>query len=128
MQTHVKVLGWLFVVFGVFYVLMAFGSSLLLGFLAAIVGSQGGDDAAVGASILGFTGAAAFIFWLCVGVPGILAGYGLLNGKPWARILAIVLSAIRLINIPVGTALGIYGLWVLFHKDTEALFSGQMGK
>lgn len=128
MQTHVKVLGWLFVVFGVFYVLMAFGSSMLLGFLAAIVSTQGGEDAAVGASILGFTGAAAFVFWLCVGIPGVLAGYGLLTLKPWARILAIVLSAIRLINIPIGTALGVYGLWVLFQKDTEALFTGQMSK
>lgn len=123
MQTHVKVLGWLFIVFSAFYVLLAFGSSMILGMLAALVGAQGGEDAAIGASVLGFTGAAAFVFWLCLGIPGLLAGYGLLTLKPWARILAIILSAIRLINIPFGTALGIYGLWVLFNKETEAMFS-----
>ena len=123
MTTHVKVLGWLFIVFGVFYVILAFGSSMVMGILASFVASQGEPDAAIGASILGLTGGAFFIFWLCVGIPGILAGWGLPNFKPWARILAIVLSAIRLINIPIGTALGIYGLWVLFSKETEALFS-----
>jgi hypothetical protein len=128
--THVKVLGWLFIVFGVFYVMLAFGSSMVMGILASFVASQGDPDAAIGATVLGLTGGAFFIFWLCVGIPGILAGWGLLNYKPWARILAIVLSAIRLINIPIGTVLGVYGLWVLFNKETETLFarSGPMGQ
>ena len=33
-----------------------------------------------------------------------------------------MLSAISLINIPLGTILGAYGLWVLLNKDTERLF------
>jgi hypothetical protein len=118
----VKVLGTLFIVFGVFYVLLAFGSSMLMGLVAGLVGAQGGEDAAVGATVLGLAGAALFVFWLCVGVPGIITGIGLLKFKRWSRILGIVLSAIRLIQIPIGTIIGAYGLWVLFHKDTEALF------
>jgi hypothetical protein len=34
-----------------------------------------------------------------------------------------VLSALNLISIPFGTLLGIYGLWVLLNKETEALFA-----
>ncbi len=124
MTTHVKVLGWLFIVFGIFYVMLAFGSSMVMGIVASFVASQGDPEAAMGATVLGLTGGAFFIFFLCVGIPGILAGWGLLNYKPWARILAIVLSAIRLINIPIGTVLGVYGLWVLFSKETELLFGG----
>jgi hypothetical protein len=124
MTTHVKVLGVLFIVFGAVYVLLAFGSSMLLGFLSAMVGAEGGDDAAVGAGVLGMAGAAAFVVLLCLGLPGIISGIGLLKMKPWARIVAIVLSAIELISFPFGTILGIYGLWVLFNKETEALFSG----
>ena len=124
MTTHVKVLGALFIVFGAIYVLLAFGSSLILGVLAGFIGSQGGDDATVSATVLGMAGAAAFIFWLCLGIPGIIAGIGLLKMKRWARILAIVLSAFRLISFPFGTVLGVYGLWVLFNKETEALFDG----
>jgi len=33
----------------------------------------------------------------------------------------IVLSALNLINIPIWTLLGIYGLWVLLSKETELM-------
>lgn len=122
MTTHVKVLGTLFIVFGALYILLAFGSSMIMGLVAGLVGAQGGDDAAVGATVLGLAGAALFVFWLCLGIPGIITGIGLLKLKRWARIVGIVLSAIRLVQIPFGTILGLYGLWVLFNKDTEALF------
>ena len=35
----------------------------------------------------------------------------------------MVLSAIHLINIPFGTALGVYGLWALTNPETEQLFA-----
>jgi len=120
--THLKVLGTLFIVFGAFYTLLAFFSSMLMGMVAALVGAQGGNDAAIGATVLGLAGTALAIFWLCMGIPGIITGIGLLKRRNWARILGIVLSAVRLIQIPIGTAVGIYGLWVLFSKETEQLF------
>jgi hypothetical protein len=43
----------------------------------------------------------------------LVAGYGLLTRKPWGRVLAIVLGVLALFKFPVGTALGIYTLWVL---------------
>jgi hypothetical protein len=43
----------------------------------------------------------------------LLAGYGLLNRKPWGRTVAIVAGILALIKFPMGTALGIYTLWVL---------------
>jgi hypothetical protein len=43
----------------------------------------------------------------------LFAGFSLLNRKPWARILTIVLAILSLVKFPVGTALGIYTLWVL---------------
>jgi hypothetical protein len=52
----------------------------------------------------------------------LLAGWGLLNFKEWARILAIVISALNLLGFPIGTILGAYGLWVLLNKDTAPLF------
>lgn len=50
---------------------------------------------------------------------GLLAGWGLLQRESWARMLTIVLSFIALFNIPLGTALGIYGLWVLLPAQSE---------
>jgi hypothetical protein len=50
---------------------------------------------------------------------------GLLKFQPWARVLTIVLCAINLLNVPFGTALGIYGLWVLLNSETEQLFAAR---
>ena len=36
----------------------------------------------------------------------------------------IVVAVLNLIHVPFGTAVGIYGLWVLFNKETEQLLSG----
>ena len=60
------------------------------------------------------------IFLLCGAAIGILAGWGLLQGQPWARMLAIVLGFLSLLDIPFGTALGIYTLWVLLPAQSEA--------
>jgi hypothetical protein len=43
----------------------------------------------------------------------LVAGYGLLNRRPWGRIVAIIAAVLALLKFPIGTALGIYTLWVL---------------
>jgi hypothetical protein len=126
MQTHVKVLGVLYLaVSGLFFVLALF-LGLAMGSAAGIVGATADpQDAAVAIPVLGIAGSALVIFLLAFSLPGILTGYGLLTYRPWARIVGIVLSAINLINIPLGTMLGAYGLWVLLNKETERLFEGR---
>jgi hypothetical protein len=52
---------------------------------------------------------------------GFIAGWGLLNWQSWARSLAIVMGVISLFfNIPFGTALGVYTLWVLLPSHSQA--------
>jgi hypothetical protein len=60
------------------------------------------------------------ILLLCGAAIGLLAGWGLLEGQPWARMLAIVLGFISLLDLPFGTALGLYTLWVLLPAQSEA--------
>jgi len=43
----------------------------------------------------------------------LFAGLSLLNRKPYGRVLAIVLAVLALFKFPLGTALGIYTLWVM---------------
>jgi zinc-ribbon domain len=52
-------------------------------------------------------------------VAGIAAGWGLLERRPWARMLAVVLGCLALVDFPFGTALGIYTLWVLLSAGAE---------
>lgn len=55
-------------------------------------------------------------------LPQIVAGLGLMKRQEWARILTIVLSIIALFRFPLGTALGIFSLFVLTHRETILLF------
>jgi hypothetical protein len=125
MQTHVKVLGVLYLAVSGFFVVGALFLILATGSAAGIVGAAAEpEDAAIAIPIIGIAGTALAMFLSVFAIPGLVTGYGLVQRKPWARIVGIVLSAISLINIPFGTALGIYGLWVLLNKETELLFDG----
>jgi len=57
---------------------------------------------------------------------GFFAGWGLLQREPWARMLTIVLSFLALFNIPFGTALGIYSMWVLLPAQAEREYEQAM--
>jgi hypothetical protein len=59
------------------------------------------------------------ILILAKGACGFLAGWGLLQREPWARVVALVLGFISLFNVPFGTAVGVYTLWVLLPSQSQ---------
>lgn len=122
MQTHVKVLGWLFLISAIMFGLLALFAPAFLGFLSTVVGRSGDPDAEVGQFVLGFAGLVAGIMFTVFALLPAICGLGLLSFKPWARVMGIIMSAISLVEFPLGTIVGVYGLWVLFNKETEALF------
>ena len=120
-EIHVKVLAILYLVFAGLSVLFGLAILLITGAVSGIVGTADATGFAIPFIRLGGTAAALFCFvWA---VPGLVVGLGLLGRQPWARILGIVISALSLMHVPFGTALGVYGLWILFHRDTERLFA-----
>ncbi len=123
MQTHVKILAVLFAVWGALLAVMGVFSSALFGVLAGIAGSSGEEGAAAGSVFLGLTGAMLMVFLLTCAAVSIVCAWGLFKLRPWARILAIILAAVALIRPILGTLFGIYALWALFQKQTEALFN-----
>jgi hypothetical protein len=124
MEQHVKILAILNIVLGslgvvgAVIVLLVFGGLSFAGFAA----NSGTSDGLATGGILGIIGVAVTVLILVLSLPSIIAGVGLLKYRPWARILTIVLSALHLLNIPLGTALGVYGFWVLLSPQTEYLF------
>jgi hypothetical protein len=120
--THVKVLAVLFIALSAIGVLGALALMLLFGVAAGSVGVSGDPDAALALPIIGAVGTGLVIFILALSLPGLITGWGLLKLKSWARIVGIVLCALNLINIPFGTVLGAYGLWVLLNDETERMF------
>jgi len=124
METHVKVIAVIYIVLGVIGVLCALAMMVLFGGIAGILGTSANQspDARIAIPILGAVGGFLFLLILILSLPGILAGWGLLQFKEWARILGIVLSVLNLFAIPIGTLIGIYGLWVLLNRETMPLF------
>ena len=124
METHVKVVAILYLVFSALGVLGALVVLLIFGGAATIVGSTAADEpgARVAIPILGAIGGFVAVMILIFCVPGLLAGWRLLQYQEWARILAIVLSVLNLLAFPLGTALGVYGLWTLLNQQTIPLF------
>jgi hypothetical protein len=60
------------------------------------------------------------ILLLAKAAVGFIAGWGLLQRDRWARIITLVVAFIALFtNIPFGTALGIYTMWVLLPMESE---------
>jgi len=116
MATHIKILAWLHIVFGLF---SAFIAVVVLG--GTVVGAEFAGSFA-NSAIVGLAGGFAAIFLGVMAALQLLAGWGLLQRKPWARILTIVLGVISLIRFPLGTALGVYTLWVLLSKEGAAQF------
>jgi hypothetical protein len=103
--------------------MLALGLLALFGGIAGLIGaSDYSPEAHVSIPILGGIAAFIFFFLLAISLPGVIAGIGLLQFRSWARTLTIVLSVLDLIHVPFGTALGVYGLWVLLSQGSERLF------
>jgi len=123
MERHVRIVGLLYVFCGALLVLL--GLVMLLIFGGAGLTGATADSVEVSPFVfplVGAVGGMLFIVLVALSIPAITAGAGLLKRRRWARILAIPLSGVFLLWVPVGTAVGIYSLWVLLSKRTEAMF------
>ena len=56
------------------------------------------------------------------GLIDLLAGLSLFTYKQWSRIFVIIISAFNCLNIPIGTAKGVYSIWALMQPDVQQLF------
>ena len=122
MKTHIQIVAALNIVAGAFYLIGATFIFFFMGLAGGIAASQGEHQAA------GFVGVIAVFlcaFLAVLGLPSVIAGWGLFAGKGWARPLTLVLAILHLPNIPFGTALGIYSLWALLSKDAEPQLTNQ---
>jgi hypothetical protein len=89
---------------------------VFLGLAGSIVVSQGEQ---VAASILGMVALVLGAFLILFGLPGIIGGWALFTERSWGRPPILVLGILERFNIPIGTTVGIYTLWVLLRDPEE---------
>jgi hypothetical protein len=100
----------------------------LIGILVAAIlfvvivggGLISGDSEAI--TITSIVGSVLAGFFLILSIPGIIGGIGLFQRRSWARILVLIISCLDLFNIPIGTVVGVYTIWVLIQDETVKLF------
>lgn len=117
LDQHVTVLGWLHI--GSNILLLLIGAFVF--FLLTTIGVISGDQQAT--AILGTVGTFVGMLMAVLAIPGVIAGYGLLKRKNWGRVLGIIVGIFSLMNFPLGTAIGIYTLYVLLQEEAPAYFT-----
>ncbi len=122
METHVKVLAWFNLVLGGLGVVLAAVTFAGGSLVPAIIAAAAGEAGFVPASILQIIVTVVVGLVLVLSLPSLILGFGLYNLRPWAKILGIVLAAIHLFNVPVGTLISVYAFWVLLNPQTAELF------
>ena len=124
MDSHIRILAVLFYVLGVIGIIAAIAFFALgAGTAATILSQDDSNEARVGAAWAG--GCITFIAAMfgIMAIPSIIAGWGLQQRKSWARILTIILAILSLPQFPVGTAIGVYALVILFNEESKRILS-----
>ena len=125
---HNRVLGILLMVHGIF-------NGAILGLVTFVYGIVGigmivvpgrGDQQFAGA-LFGVLAAVMLIFAAIFFIPQIVGGWKLYRVKPNARIWGIIGSILAMFSAPLGTALGVYGVWFLFGEDGKRLYETGAG-
>ena len=120
MKKHVTIVGAIHIGFGILGLIIAVCAFFLFAFLKGVVGYEEIPNMIF--SLLSIFVPVLIGFMSTLGLVG---GIGLLTFQSWARYLIIVVAALGCLNIPIGTLLGVYSLWVLLQDDTVKLFEKQ---
>jgi len=87
-----------------------------------MVAAQGDPDIWPATAIVGtiaIVGGVVSFLWALFHV---VVGWGLWRMQSWARWAAVVLAALGLLNVPVGTVIGALILWYLFQPEARQAF------
>lgn len=117
-QEHVRLLGILWLAFSAFNTIGAVILYVLANTLFAHLHELGAPEAPT-SFLRPLLTIVSFLLLAKAGA-GFVAGYGLLQADRWARVITLVLAFVSMfVNIPFGTALGIYTMWVLLPDQSD---------
>lgn len=112
MDSHKRILGIIFTVTSILTILMALFLNIFFSVLWTFVMSRAGAEDQLPLEFIAML--FQYLPWIIIAfsIPSLIAGIGLLNKASWAMTLALVLGCLKLLSFPVGTAIGVYTIWV----------------
>jgi hypothetical protein len=117
MRQHVSFVGALHIGFGILGLVGALAVYITFNFAHGFV-----ENDPVAEQIMTFVGGSISLMIMFFSCLGIVGGIGLFSYRPWSRILVLIVSAINCLNIPIGTAKGVYSIWVLMQPEVIDMF------
>ena len=132
-ELHVSILGWLTIAHaamtGLIGLIIMFGGRFISAWIdqnAQVIFANANPRDIPPPEALALIAPITFVvgvFMLLISMPSFAAGVGLLQYRAWGRGLALVLSFLRLLEFPFGTATSIYAFWVLLSQGGKAFYN-----
>jgi len=119
MEKHINAVGILWIASGILGLIIA-GIFFIILIGAGII--SGLNDGAEALPILAIIASIVSSVILVLSVPSIIGGIGIMKKKEWGRVIGLILAALNILNIPLGTALGVYTFWALLSDEGQKLF------
>jgi hypothetical protein len=121
-EQHVKYLAWSHIGYGAFFALIfgLFGIFFGVGTISAMLSTPG--SAGPPLFFMVFMLLFMTVMFALFTLPSFVAGYGLLKGKKWAKVWAIIAAVLAGGQFPMGTAVTVYTFWFLFSEPGKQYF------
>jgi len=118
---HKKVIGYIYIIFSAFGLLSVLFYDYFMEFILDIAARE---DPSFNEDALWVFEIVSSVIWglaIIFLIPRLIIGFGLAQGRKWANVPGLVYGIISLINIPLGTLLGIYAILAFTAKPKEEL-------
>lgn len=121
MYSHNRLLSILHIVYGAGHILIFVMINMFLNIIMPFIESEisGGEEFFIVQAVMQFGRAVFFILIVLVPLPSLIGGIALLNNKRWGMTLMMISGCLSLLNIPVGTALGVYTIWAYLENQKK---------
>lgn len=116
---HKKVLGILYVMSAALTTLAALLINALLSLIFTFAFEQADpEEQRIMDFVIALTAYLPAIIIFVFALPTFIAGIGLLTKQSWAVIISLIVGCLKLFSFPIGTAIGVYAIWI-FSEDQK---------
>jgi hypothetical protein len=117
-KSHVTLVAALHIGFGILTVIGGIILFVVLNFASGFIEEY--DEVAI--QVMTAISTVIPLGFLIFGGIDVLAGIALFSYQQWSRVLVIIISALNCLNVPIGTAKGVYSIWALMQHEVMELF------
>jgi len=113
LETHKKVLGIIYVITAMLTIMAALFIRAIMAIVFGFAFEEADpDERRVAEFVMAITSFLPAVLIIFSGIPTLIAGVGLLMRQSWAPTFALIMGILKLISFPIGTAIGIYSIWI----------------